>query len=96
MDSLLFKLVIAYIIFINFFTFILYGVDKYKAKHNQFRIPEATLLLCGYLGGSYGAVIGMQVWHHKTRKWKFRIAVPLAVVFVTGVLLAISYFFRIK
>lgn len=95
MDSLLFKLTIAYIIFMNFFTFILYGLDKYKAKHNQFRIPEATLLFCGYLGGAYGAVIGMQVWHHKTRKWKFRIAVPISGVFVTAILVAMIFFFRI-
>lgn len=92
MDSILIKLVIVYIILINIITFILYGVDKYRAKHNQFRIPEATLLLSGYLGGAYGAVIGMQVWHHKTRKWKFRIAVPVSVVFVTVVLLAGIYF----
>lgn len=95
MDSLLFKLVIAFIILMNFITFILYGVDKYKAKHNRFRIPEATLLLCGYLGGAYGAAIGMQVWHHKTQKWKFRIAVPVSIAFVTAVFLAGIYFWGI-
>lgn len=94
MDSFLFKLMIVYVIVMNSITFILYGVDKYKAKHDRFRIPEATLLLCGYLGGAYGAAIGMQVWHHKTRKWKFRIAVPVSIVFVTAVFLAGIYFFR--
>ena len=95
MDLLLFKQAITYFILMNFMTFILYGVDKYKAKHKRFRIPETTLLLCGYLGGAYGAVIGMQLWHHKTRKWKFRIAVPVSAVFVTVVLLVLIYFFRI-
>lgn len=90
MNSFLFQLMVVYIVVMNGITFVLYGVDKYKAKHNHFRIPETTLLLCGYLGGAYGAVMGMQVWHHKTRKWKFRIAVPVSVVFVTVVLFAIS------
>lgn len=95
MDSFLLKLTVTYVILINFITFVLYGMDKYKAKHDRYRIPEATLLLCGYLGGAYGAMIGMQVWHHKTRKWKFRIAVPISGVFVTAILVAMIYFFKI-
>lgn len=95
MDSVLFNIILFYILLMNIMTFVLYGVDKYKAKHNRFRISEATLLLCGYLGGAYGAVVGMQLWHHKTRKWKFRIAVPVSVVFVTVVLWMVIYFFGI-
>lgn len=86
MDAVLFNIILIYILFINIMTFALYGVDKYKAIHHRFRIPEITLLLCAYLGGAYGAAAGMQLWHHKTRKWKFRIAVPVSVVFVTVVL----------
>lgn len=89
MDSVVFKPILVYVLFMNILTFVLYGADKYKAKHKRFRIPEATLLLCGYLGGAYGAVAGMQLWHHKTRKWKFRIAVPVSVVFVTVLLLVL-------
>ncbi|MFR8311759.1 MAG: DUF1294 domain-containing protein [Ruminococcus sp.] len=29
------------------------------------------------IGGSAGALLGMQFFHHKTRKWKFRLGVPL-------------------
>lgn len=89
MDPVIVNLVLVYVVFMNILTFVLYGVDKYKAKHKRFRIPEATLLLCGYLGGAYGAAVGMQLWHHKTRKWKFRIAVPVSVVFVTVLLLVL-------
>ncbi len=94
MNLVWYQLVIAYLVLINLITFVLYGVDKHKAKHNHFRIPEMTLLLCGYFGGAYGAAAGMRVWHHKTRKWKFRIAVPVSVVLVTVVILAGIYFFR--
>ena len=96
MDAVWFKWMIVYMFFMNIITFVLYGVDKYKAKHNRFRIPETTLLLWGYFGGAYGAAVGMQVWHHKTQKWKFRIAVPLSVVFVTVVFLAMIYLFWIR
>ena len=58
-------------------TFALFGIDKWKAQHNRWRIPESTLLLFSLLMGGIGGVLGMLVFHHKTRKWKFRILVPL-------------------
>ena len=32
------------------------------------------------LGGGPGALLGMLVWHHKTKKWKFRILVPAFII----------------
>lgn len=58
-------LTLYYLIAINFITFIVYGIDKYKAKKSKWRIPEATLLLIAVIGGSIGAWTGMKVWHHK-------------------------------
>ena len=58
-------------------TFILFGVDKWKAIHHKWRIPEAVLLLFSLLFGSLGGLLGMIVFHHKTRKRKFLILVPL-------------------
>ncbi len=57
--------------FVSFITFILYGVDKFKAKRNLWRIKESVLLLFGFLGGAVGALIGMNLFHHKTRHWYF-------------------------
>ena len=54
------------IICINVVTFVVYGIDKWKAKQGSWRISEATLLLLAVIGGSLGALLGMQVWHHKT------------------------------
>ena len=64
----------------NLFTFLLYGIDKRKAVHHRWRIPERVLILCAFLGGAAGALLGMLLFHHKTRKWKFRILVPLALL----------------
>jgi uncharacterized membrane protein YsdA (DUF1294 family) len=58
---------------------VLYGIDKYKAKNECYRIPEKTLLL-GALFGPFGAYIGMRLFRHKTRKPKFSIGVPLLIL----------------
>ena len=65
-----------YLLAINAVAFIVYGIDKYKAKKAKWRIPEATLLLLAVLGGSIGAWMGMKVWHHKTMHKKFKYGIP--------------------
>jgi cytochrome c oxidase, subunit IV len=65
-----------YLLAINAVTFIIYGIDKYKAKNAKWRIPEATLLLMTVIGGSVGAWLGMKVWHHKTMHKKFKYGIP--------------------
>ena len=61
---------------VNLVVFAMYGIDKFKAKHNLWRIPEATLLM-GAVFGVVGALVGMYVFRHKTKKAKFVITVPL-------------------
>ena len=65
-----------YLLAINAVAFIVYGIDKYKAKKAKWRIPETTLLLLAVLGGSIGAWMGMKVWHHKTMHKKFKYGIP--------------------
>ena len=55
-----------YLIVINVVTFLIYGIDKWKAKQGSWRISEATLLILAVIGGSIGALLGMKIWHHKT------------------------------
>jgi uncharacterized membrane protein YsdA (DUF1294 family) len=62
---------------LNLLTFIIYGIDKLKAKKAKWRISEATLLLLAVIGGSIGAWLGLQVWRHKTQHKKFYIGIPL-------------------
>ena len=57
--------------------FCAFGIDKYKARHDGWRIPEKTLLLIALLGGAIGAFAGMKAFHHKTLHKKFSILVPL-------------------
>ncbi len=68
---------IYWIVFINLFSFVLFGADKARAKKGAWRIPERTLILSAVLGGSVGAMAGMQVFRHKTRHRKFTIGLPV-------------------
>lgn len=70
------KITLIYLAAVNLVTFVVYGIDKYKAKKAKWRIPEATLLLMAAIGGSIGAWVGMLVWHHKTLHKKFKYGVP--------------------
>ena len=68
------------LICINVVTFIVYGIDKWKAKQGSWRISEATLLTLAIIGGSIGALLGMKVWHHKTMHKKFKYGLPLILL----------------
>ena len=72
--------IICYLLAVNIATFLLYGIDKYKAKKNQWRISEATLLTMAAIGGSIGAWAGMRLWHHKTMHKKFKYGIPLIII----------------
>ncbi len=65
---------------INLVTFAVYGVDKAKAKRGAWRVPEKTLFLLPLLGGSLGALLGMKVFHHKTKHWYFVWGIPLILL----------------
>lgn len=83
-----------YLAVINAVSFLLYGIDKKKAIRNQYRIPEATLLLLAFVGGALGAWIAMRVFHHKTRKIKFSAGVPALLVFNILAVAAVYWFFQ--
>ena len=66
-----------YLILINIIGFILILVDKIKACKNKWRIKENTLLFISIIGGGIGELISMLIFHHKTKKNKFIIFIPL-------------------
>lgn len=74
------KIVLIILLAINLLTFALYGIDKWKAIHHRWRIPEWVLLTMAALLGGIGAWIGMKTWHHKTLHKKFRYGVPAIVI----------------
>jgi len=69
---------------VNIIAFLLYGIDKYKAKKQLWRIPEATLILFSAVGGGMGSLLGMTVFRHKTKHTKFLVAVPLFFLLYTA------------
>ncbi len=69
-----------WLVVINAATFAVYGADKSRVKKGRWRIPEKTLLLLPLLGGSVGGLLGMAVFHHKTRHWYFRLGLPLMLL----------------
>lgn len=71
------QVLIPYLIIINAISCILMLVDKYKAKKNLWRIPEATLMGFAAAGGSVGALAGMYLVRHKTKHLKFTVGIPI-------------------
>lgn len=71
------ELLFVYLVLINVLGFVLMLVDKYKARKNLWRIPEATLMGVAALGGSVGSLAGMYLVRHKTRHPKFTVGIPL-------------------
>ena len=88
-DTNMTEALLYYLIAINVVTFLVYGIDKVKARQGSWRISEATLLILAVIGGSIGALLGMKVWHHKTLHKKFRYGIPL--ILLAQIALAYSY-----
>ncbi len=72
--------VIAWLVIINLTAFAVFGIDKKRAKKGQWRIPEKTLFLSAILGGSIGAILGMYIFHHKTKHWYFQFGIPAIMI----------------
>lgn len=87
------KWLMYYLIVVNLLTWIIYGIDKWKAKRRAWRIPERTLLLLVAAGGCTGALAGMLMFRHKTRKLKFMIGVP--VIFVVESIFFVYIFLKL-
>lgn len=64
------------LVFLNLAVFIVYGADKLKAERNKWRISERTLLVLAFFA-PFGAIAGMLIFRHKTRKKLFTVLVPL-------------------
>ena len=75
------NIILGCLLAVNITSFLLYGIDKYKAKKGRWRISEATLLLMAVIGGSIGAWGGMRIWHHKTMHKMFKYGIPVIIIF---------------
>lgn len=81
-----YKIFLIIFLIVNLVVFAMYGIDKWKAIHHKWRIPEATLI-CAAFFGVVGALLGMIVFHHKIRKPKFYISVPLIMILEVAIVI---------
>lgn len=82
----MFKVSIIYLFIINLLGFFIMFIDKQRAIHKEWRIPEKTLLGISILGGTIGMLIGMSSFNHKTKHKKFTIGVPFILLIQIGLL----------
>ena len=90
------KYLLVSLIVINVLTFFIYGIGKWKARRNKWRISEAALLWLTVAGGSIGALLGMKVWHHKTMHKKFKYGLPAILLLQVALAGFILYLFVFK
>ena len=92
-------ILLCWLLVINLVTFLVFGLDKWKAKRKEKResvrrVPERTLFLLSAIGGSVGALLGMRVFHHKTLHRSFRIGVPVILMLQILVPVGLWVYFR--
>lgn len=75
----------------NVMVFLIYGIDKSKARRRAWRIPEKILLILAFTCGGFGAWLAGIIFHHKTRKWYFKTVWFLGMV---TILVALYFIWR--
>ena len=74
------SILLSYFLGLNLFLFILMGMDKRAARRNKWRIPERRLLTLGLIGGGFGGILGMLIFHHKTHRIYFTICYVVNII----------------
>ena len=92
--ALLLYLMAGYLMIINIVAFAMMGIDKRRAKRSAWRISEKALFLSALLGGSIGAICGMQLFRHKTKHWYFKYGMPAILIAQVALLIFLWVRFR--
>ncbi|AGX44152.1 DUF1294 domain-containing protein [Clostridium saccharobutylicum] len=74
------KVFLLYLAIVNLIGFLVMFIDKQRAIHKEWRIPERTLINISIIGGSIGMLIGMSTFRHKTQHKKFTLGVPAILI----------------
>ena len=88
-------ILVCWMILINLSAFLVFGLDKWKARRGAWRVPERTLFTLAWIGGSVGALLGMRVFHHKTLHKRFRFGIPLILLAQIAVAAGLYLFFHL-
>ena len=73
-------MLIIYIAIINLYGFLIMYLDKKRSIKGQWRIPESRFFVAAILLGSLGTLLGMKLFHHKTKHWYFKYGIPAIMV----------------
>lgn len=85
-------MIFLYLLVMNLLTFAMFGIDKWKAVHGNWRIRESTLLGLSLVGGAAGGLAAMYVCRHKTKKVYFKTGLP-AMLAIQAILLFYLLFY---
>lgn len=85
------KYISIYIIIINIIGLTIMYKDKEYAKKHKWRIKESTIFLVSFLFGSLGVLVGMKIFRHKTKHWKFLFFIPLIFILQIILILYLCY-----
>lgn len=78
----------AFTLIMNLVAFALMGIDKARARKQQWRIKEATLFLATGLMGGLGGTLGMYAFRHKTKHWYFKLGFPALLIVQVALIIA--------
>lgn len=92
MDKTVIEIFLIYLLLVNIVSFIIYGLDKRFAIKRKRRIPESDLFLLSIIGGATGSFLAMHFFHHKNRKLKFRIIIPLFIFIWCFAIVYVAFF----
>ena len=83
-----------YLIVDNLLGFFIMFIDKSRAVHKEWRIPEKTLIFISIIGGSIGMLLGMYIFRHKTKHKKFTIGIPVILLIQACILFKLISMFQ--
>lgn len=84
-------IIAGYLALVNLIGFAAMGIDKRRAAKKLWRIPESTLFIIALIGGSIGSIIGMRIFHHKTRHWYFVYGMPAILLLQIAAVIVLIY-----
>lgn len=85
----LLQALLLYLLIVNVFTFLLFGWDKFNARTHDWRISERRLWFFTLIGGSVGALAGMNLFRHKTQKDSFQLVIALIFLLHVGIVVLV-------